>query len=81
MVANHIWRVWAETLHRWGMQNLVASILETVGPLTVLGAQVVYLGQPFLHSIMPAKHLQALAHLLEDSNQRQAFIAVLREEA
>ncbi|OGO63698.1 MAG: hypothetical protein A2Z45_03470 [Chloroflexi bacterium RBG_19FT_COMBO_55_16] len=79
MVATNIWRIWANSLHRWGMENLIASILEAVGPLALLGAQVVYLGQPILHGILPANHLQALATLFEDNNQRQAFIAILRE--
>lgn len=79
MVANNIWRVWANALHRWGMEHLVASFLEAVGPLGVLGAQAVYLGQPILNSVLPANHLQALADLLEDTNQRQAFITILRE--
>jgi hypothetical protein len=79
MVANHIWRIWANTLHRWGMENLAASILEAVGPLAVLGAQAVYLSQPILDGILPANHLQAMAHLFEDHDQRQAFIAILRE--
>ena len=79
MVANNIWRIWANSLHRWGMEDLAASILEAVGPLGVLGAQVVYLSQPILHGILPANHLQAMANLFEDHNQRQAFIAILRE--
>ena len=79
MVANNIWLIWANSLHRWGMENLAASILEAIGPLAVLGAQVVYLSQPILHGFLPANHLQALAHLFEDNNQRQAFIAFLRE--
>lgn len=77
---HHIWRVWTISLHRWGLQNLVASFLEAAGPLALIGAQVVYVGQPFLDSIVPAGHLRALAGVLEDDSQRQAFVACLREE-
>jgi len=77
---HHIWRVWTISLHRWGLQNLVASFLEAAGPLALIGAQVVYVGQPILDSIVPSVHLRALAGVLEDDSQRQAFVACLREE-
>lgn len=77
---HHIWRVWTISLHRWGLQNLVASFLEAAGPLAMIGAQVVYVSQPILDSIVPAGHLRALAGVLEDDSQRHAFVACLREE-
>lgn len=77
---HHIWRVWTNTLHRWGLQNLVASFLEAAGPLTLIGAQVVYVGQPILSGILPAGHVSALASMLEDDGERMAFVACLREE-
>ena len=80
MIANqHIWRVWAESLHRWGVNDTVAAFLEATGPLTVLGAQAVYIAQPALTGVLPASHLQALVEVLEDSTQTQAFAAYLRE--
>ena len=40
------WRTWARVLHRWGLENAAASVLEALGPLAVVGAQLVYLTQP-----------------------------------
>lgn len=81
MIANqHIWRVWTDFLHRWGVDKQVATFLEASGPLTVLGAQVVYIAQPALTGLFPASHLQALAEVLEDSTQTQAFADYLRED-
>lgn len=77
---HHIWRVWTNNLHRWGLNDLVASFLEAAGPLTLIGAQLVYLGQPILGSLVPARHLQVLADVLEDDDQRQEFLTYLREE-
>lgn len=77
---HHIWQVWTNNLHRWGLINLVASFLEAAGPLTLIGAQLVYIGQPILDSLVPARHLQALADVLEDDDQRQKFLTCLREE-
>lgn len=82
MESNHyIWRVWANGLHRWGLQNVIAIILETAGPLSVLGAQLVYLGRPLLNGSASADHLKAAADMLENADQRQAFVSYLREES
>lgn len=74
------WRDWAAILQRWGMRDLAASFLEALGPLTIFGAQAVYLSQPLLGGILPTSRLQALADLLEDRSQVRAFVAFLREE-
>ncbi|MFH1635279.1 MAG: hypothetical protein ABIG63_14905 [Chloroflexota bacterium] len=77
----HIWQVWADLLCRWGVQDIVAALLEATGPLNLLGAQAVYLGQPLLNQILPAGHLDALANLLEDPEEIQAFSSFLRQKS
>lgn len=79
-INHHIWRDWANALHRWGIQNLVASFLDAAGPLTLIGAQVIYIGQPILRGILPSGHISALTSLLEDDSQRDAFVIFLLEE-
>jgi hypothetical protein len=74
-----IWRSWARFLQRWGLEQWVASILEVVGPLSVLGAQMVYVGSPLLKYALPATQLDALARMLEDTGHTQAFVSCLRE--
>lgn len=76
----HIWHSWASKLHSWGINDWVATLLETLGPLSILGAQMIYLSQPLLSSIAPIDHLKALGELLEESNQMHTFITLLREE-
>jgi hypothetical protein len=76
-----IWRVWASNLQQWGITNLVASLLEAAGPLTILGAQIVYLCQPVLDHSIPDGHLSALARLLEDSTRTRDFVAFIQEAA
>jgi hypothetical protein len=75
----HIWRSWANFLQRWGVEQWVASVLEVAGPLSLLGAQAVYLGSPLLKNVLPATQLDALARMLENKNQTQAFVTCLRE--
>ena len=75
----HIWQVWASNLQRWGVKDWAATMLEAVGPLAVLGAQAIYIGQPLLNQSMPEGHLDALARLLEDSTNTRAFVDFLRE--
>jgi hypothetical protein len=76
---HHIWRVWTNALHRWGLQNLVASFLEAAGPLSVIGAQFVYISEPILDGVMPTGHMRALASMLEDDGHRSEFVNQLRE--
>lgn len=75
---HHIWRIWVKTLHRWGVEDLVASLLEVAGPLTILGAQALYIGQPILNGIVPDGHLSVLTGVLEDDDQRDAFVSYIR---
>lgn len=77
----HIWRVWVEKAHRWGFEDEIATLLEAAGPLTALGAQMIYLAQPFLSPVLPNNHLDQLAELLERPEQTRAFAALLREGA
>jgi hypothetical protein len=74
----HIWQNWADTLNRWGLGNLTATFLEALGPLSLFGAQVVYVGQPLFNPLLPEGHLDALADMLENPQETQAFISVLR---
>lgn len=75
-----IWQTWVRFLHQLGVAEFVASFLEAVGSLSILGAQVVYISQPLLNLFFPEEHLDALARLLEYKAQRQSFISLLREE-
>jgi len=63
------------------MQELVSVLLESAGPLTLIGAQIVYIGQPLLSSTVPDEHLNALVRLLEDTQEARAFVHYLREAA
>ena len=74
------WLGWAELLHRLGLENLVAAALEAAGPLTVLGAQILYLGGPLLRPALTDMQRDALAGMLEDRDETLAFTAFLREE-
>jgi hypothetical protein len=78
--ARSAWHGWAELLHRHGLENLVAWILEAAGPLTVLGAQALYLGGPLLRPALTDTQRDALAGLLEDRDETLAFTAFLQEE-
>jgi hypothetical protein len=76
----HIWKKWAEVLHRWGMEDMAASVLEALGPLKLIGAQVVYIGQPILNTIMPKDHVTAMAKLLDKPGEAEAFTSFLRQQ-
>ena len=70
------WSTWAQSLRRLKLDVVAAWLLEAAGPLTFLGAQAVYLSQPF----MGGKKLDSLAHMLEEDEETQAFASYLRGE-
>ena len=70
------WSKWAESLRRLKLDSFAAWFLEAGSPLTVLGAQAVYLSQPFIGG----KKLDSLAHMLEEDEETQAFARYLRGE-
>lgn len=74
------WPTWAEFLHRRGLVSLALWALEAAQPLTVLGAQALYLGGPLLRPAFSNGQIDALAGLLEDRDEVLAFAAFLREE-
>ena len=71
------WSQWAESLRRLKLDGLALWLLEAGAPLTVLGAQVMYMTQPFLGG----KESNLLAHMLEDNEETQAFMKLLRGES
>jgi hypothetical protein len=78
---HHIWQVWAQKLHHWGVSDLTASLLEASGALSILGAQMIYLIQPVTGGLFADNTLGQMAEMLDDSSQKQEFVALLREEA
>lgn len=73
------WPKWAEFLHRYRLEGLIAWALEAAGPLTVFGAQALYLGGPLLRPAFSHKQLAALASLLEEKSEAEDFASFLRE--
>jgi hypothetical protein len=74
------WSQWIEFLRHHRLEGLVAWALEAAGPLTVLGAQALYIGGPLLRPALSNGQLDALASLLEEKSEAQAFAAFLRED-
>jgi hypothetical protein len=70
------WSDWAESLRRMKLDGLASWLLEAGAPLTLLGAQALYIGQPFLGG----KQWNAFAHMLEEDDEVQAFARYLRGE-
>ena len=70
------WSHWAETLRRFKLDGLASWLFEAGAPLTVLGAQVLYVSQPFLGG----KEWNSFAHMLEEDDETQAFARYLHGE-
>ena len=64
---------WAETLRRYQLHELAASLLEAGSPLALLGAQALYFGR----GLIASDPLTALAETLEDDDEARAFASFL----
>ena len=71
------WPVWMETLRRLRLEGFAAWLLEAGGPLNLIGAQLLYIGQPFVNPSTSAG-IDALANLLEQEDEYRAFSALLK---
>jgi hypothetical protein len=72
------WSKWANFLRIHQLDGLVAWAMEAAGPMTLLGAQVLYLGDPLIRPVIPGLQLDELVNLLEETSETQAFVAFLR---
>ena len=75
------WPEWSRFLHRSGLTDLAAALLDAAGPLSVLVAQAVYAIRPFLGQVVSADGLQALTNLFEDQEEGRSFATFIREES
>jgi hypothetical protein len=74
------WKIWASFLQQFGVSKYVAIILDTVGPLNIVGAQIMHIGYPLFKIMIPESHLSAMIELMEDQNKIDRFTEMLREE-
>lgn len=72
------WGDLIETLHKWRLHRITAAFIEALGPLSVVGAQVMYLGQPILSTFISSRTASDLAGILEDPETTQLFVQSLR---
>jgi hypothetical protein len=70
------WPRWAETLRRFQLHQLTASILEAGSPLALLGAQALY----FSGGLIQNDQLTALAETLEEEQETRDFASFLIQE-
>ncbi len=71
-----MWTKWANILDRYHVTNLAAWLLEAGEPLNIVGAQILYFGQPLLGD----DRLHDLAYFLEDKEKTRAFADYLRKD-
>ena len=70
---------WILALYKLRLQNFAAAFLEALGPVNLLGAQLVYLSQPILSPFVSQDKSEDFARILEDPSETEIFIKALRE--
>ena len=77
MQSREKWHNWAVFLRRYKLDGLASWLLEAGSPLNLIGAQALYIGQPFVGA---KNQTESIAQMLEDENETQAFVHFLRNE-
>jgi hypothetical protein len=67
----------ADFLRRKGLQDIAAFVLDMAGPFRYLGAQAMYVLEPFIDGGANIAH--DLAIVLEDRKKVEALLVKLRE--
>ena len=70
---------WIQVLYKLRLQTFAAAFLEALGPVNLLGAQLVYLSQPILSPFISQELSQDFARILEDPSETEEFIKALRD--
>lgn len=69
---------WVKTLYKLRLQNFFATVLEALGPVSILGAQLIYLSQPILSPFISPEQTRDFAKILEDPTETAGFVKALR---
>jgi len=59
------------------LDGVASWLLEAGSPISLLGAQLLYVSQP----LFGGSQIRSLAQMLEDEQETQAFVRYLRGEA
>ena len=70
---------WAQRLREAGLGEVAALLLEAAGPLSLLGAQLLYTAQPALGLFVDWERVDELAQLLEEPAGAAALLRALEE--
>jgi hypothetical protein len=68
-------------LSELGIASIAATLIESIGSLSALLAQFVYIGQPMLRGWVAKERLTGLAQVLEDEKQSADLAVRLRRDA
>lgn len=74
--SHEYWLQWAETLHRYRLDGIASWFLDAGRPLTLLSAQLLYTGRPFL-----GQGVERLARMLESDDEVRSFASFLDGES
>ena len=80
MLKHDYWTKWACFLQRNKLKVPVITLLEAAGPLKILLAQAMYIGQPFVGGSSSKEAWGALTRVLEDQKETEQFIHFLDGE-
>lgn len=76
---HQFWPEWAQNLQRSPWKGLIRTFLEGAGPIRLFTGQLMLAGSLFINPSATERWM-AVAEMLEDDEQSQAFADLLKEE-
>ena len=62
-------QIWIERLQRWGLSGAAPVLLDVIGPLGLVGSQLIIMAKPVLTSFVSAAGIDQFTALIEDPDR------------
>ncbi len=70
---------WSRKICAWGLGGIVATLIDSLGPLCLVIAQFLYFSQPIASVFLSDRRMSTLIDLFEDPRQSRLFISFLQD--
>jgi hypothetical protein len=74
---HHIWDMWVEQVHRWGVADISASVLQESSGFHVLIAQFLHISEPLINTYLSRNNIDALISIFENPEDSRYVISRL----
>ncbi len=62
-------QIWVDRFRRWGLGNSAPLLLDVLGPLGLIGSQMIIMAKPVLTAFVPGVQIDQFTALIEDPDR------------